>query len=111
VLEFLKRLFRSEHPADQLIGAARSPLWSWVRDDYAKKYPKCAVCQRREIEVHHIAPFHLFPERELDTNNLISLCRPHHELVGHLMDWKSWNANVRTDAMLWRQRILDRPRT
>lgn len=109
MIGFLRRLF--QHPADALIGAARSPAWNNVRDAYAAKYPKCAVCQRAGIEVHHIAPFHLFPERELDFDNLISLCRPHHELVGHLMDWKSWNPSVRLDAMTWRQRILDRPKT
>ena len=106
---FLKRLF--QHPADALIGAARSPKWSGIRNTYAAKHPRCAVCQREEIEVHHIAPAHVFPERELDPINLISLCREHHYTFGHLCDWRSWNANVRLDAMTWRQRILDRPKT
>ena len=112
MFDFLKRLFRSEeHPADQLIGAKRSGQWDRVRDKHAELHPRCAVYGTWEIEVHHIAPFHLYPERELDPNNLISLCRPHHHLVGHLMDWRSFNAAVRPDAAEWRDRIADRPRT
>ena len=55
----------------------RSPLWRGVRDAYAKAHPKCEFngCDGKfPIAVHHVIPFHVDPNRELDPNNLISAC-------------------------------------
>jgi hypothetical protein len=44
----------------------------------------CAWCDTRTgIEVHHIQPQHLYPERAHDTNNMICLCRRCHLVLGH----------------------------
>jgi len=91
-------------------GVLRSPLWRSVRAQYLKQYPGCAVCGTRDgVEVHHKLPYHLHPDLELRADNLIALCRDHHLLFGHLMNFKSYNAQVETDAAIWRDKIKARP--
>ena len=95
-------------------GAARSGQWSAVRNAFIKENPFCAVCVKRGSllqpnEVHHLLPFHLHPNLELDPDNFIVFCRPHHILVGHLMNWSSYNLNAKTDAEAWRTKIANRP--
>lgn len=89
------------------VGAKRSPKWPAVQRQYLVKYSECAVCEKcKDIEVHHILPFHLFPDHELLPENLISLCRTHHFLFGHLSaDWSCFNPLVRADAEIWRFRL------
>jgi 5-methylcytosine-specific restriction endonuclease McrA len=85
-------------------GHERSPEWPRVAHEHLSIEPACAACGHRGqgLQVHHIKPFHLFPELELDPNNLITLCelkgRDHHLLLGHLDDWESYNPNVRRDV-------------
>lgn len=93
-----------------LFGALRSPEWPRVRNAYVKEHPLCAVCRTtKDCEVHHVQPFHLHPQLELDPTNFITLCRPHHYLFGHFMNWSSFNASVREDAAAWDGRIQSRP--
>lgn len=88
----------------------RSGRWPDVRAAHLKREPACAVCgARKGVEVHHVEPFHLWPARELDPTNLITLCKVHHLWVGHLGNWESWNADVRADAAAWREKIKNRP--
>lgn len=92
--------------------------------------PACMACghRGRGLQVHHIKPFHLHPNLELDPNNLITLCeikgREHHLLLGHLDDWESYNPNVRADVKhfhkksdsqiradpTWQKKMLHRPK-
>lgn len=102
-----------KHPKE----AARSGKWRAVRAAYLKKHPRCFVCLgTKKVEVHHIFPFHLHPARELDPNNLITLCEKEgasgscHLRFGHLDNFKSVNVNVREDAAIWRKKILTRPK-
>lgn len=81
----------------------RSPQWSGVRAQHLAQYPACAGCGRDTfLEVHHIQPFHLFPDLELSPENLITLCeRPGHDChfhFGHFLDWYKYNPNVVADA-------------
>ena len=56
-------------------GKARSDKWRTVRDAHLKIQPACAACgSLTRVQVHHISPYHLHPELELDPNNLITLC-------------------------------------
>ena len=91
--------------------SSRSSQWSKVRKKYLEKHPTCEACGRDDdIEVHHITPVHVNPEKELDETNLISLCGKYsHFTFGHLMDWKSWNVNVREDAESYHNKIKNRP--
>ena len=82
----------------------RSSEWPAVAHAHLAREPGCMVCghQGQGLQVHHIKPFHLYPELELDPHNLITLCeirgRDHHLLIGHLDDWESYNPQVRTDV-------------
>ena len=94
----------------------RSPEWPKVRAAHLKLHPTCAVCGGTvKLEVHHMQPFHLHPERELDPTNLITLCESGHEGVnchlhyGHLGDFHSYNVNVVEDAGVWKKKIANRP--
>lgn len=89
--------------------AERSPQWRAVAKAAVAAHPFCAVCKcRTELQVHHVKPFHLFPELELDRGNLVVMCRPHHFLFGHLCDWRSVNPNVRADVAVWSDRLARR---
>ena len=92
------------------LGKLRSPHWAATERKFKTAYPDCAVCGTlKKVEVHHLKPFHLHPELELDASNLISLCRVHHQGWGHLGDWKSYNPDVATDAKEWARKIDERP--
>lgn len=44
----------------------------------------CAWCGvTNNIQVHHIYPQHIWPERAHDTNNMICLCPRCHLVIGH----------------------------
>lgn len=88
----------------------RSYKWSKLRKEHLKKEPCCQACGSCvKPEVHHIKPFHLHPELELDPDNLITLCDKYcHFIFGHLMNWKSYNPEVRQDAQEYRKKILHR---
>ena len=94
----------------------RSPMWGKVRAEFLKSNTTCAVCNgTKNLEVHHILPFHVNPALELDPNNLIVLCEAGangincHLLVGHLGNFKSVNVNVVADAKIWNDKIKNRP--
>lgn len=80
----------------------RSPHWPSVEHKFKKTQPVCEACgSTKLIQVHHVKPFHLHPELELDPSNLISLCMGPNEChlrIGHGDDFKSYNPNVREDA-------------
>lgn len=110
MINWIKNLF----DFGRTFGAARSPEWGEVRKEFLKEHPECAVCGRkasflRPLNVHHKKPFNKFPEEELNKNNLITLCPDHHLFVGHLMNFKSFNVDVKTDAETWRLKIKNRP--
>lgn len=81
---------------------ARSPEWAKIRDAFVEKNPSCAACGGGvDIQVHHILPFHLHPELELETTNLISLCMGDdqcHLMIGHGDSFRFFNPNVVEDA-------------
>jgi predicted HNH restriction endonuclease len=94
----------------------RSPQWPEARANYLKIHNKCTVCNgTKNLEVHHVKPFHVHPELELDPTNFITLCESGdngincHLLVGHLGNFKSVNLNVLTDATSWNTKLTTRP--
>ena len=69
-------------------GTPRSSHWSTFRINFLRGRA-CSGCDStRELEAHHIVPFHIDPDRELDVDNLIPLCRECHFQLGHLRDWR-----------------------
>jgi len=93
---------------------ARSPKWAKFRREFLKRNPACAGCgTKTKLEVHHIRPYHLFPNLELDENNCVVLCDQSsgscHLVLGHLKDWTSWNESVLEDAKIYYQKVQTRP--
>lgn len=91
----------------QVWGATpRSPKWRSVREKFLKQSSICEGCALDfNLEVHHIIPFHIRPELELDESNLITLCRDCHWNIGHLRDWSLSNPFVRSDAKAYLERF------
>lgn len=87
----------------------RSPRWDDARKRHLKRFPTCAACgSETNLQVHHIKPFHLYPELELDEENLITLCetKTHkcHFKIGHLNNWRRENPNVIEDSEKYLER-------
>lgn len=84
----------------------RSPRWRTVRDEHLKLNPMCFACgTQKSLQVHHVKPFHLHPELELDPRNLITLCMDTNEChleLGHGDSWKYYNQHVVEDSMNYR---------
>jgi hypothetical protein len=98
------------------LSASRSPEWPATRKAHLADHPQCEVCGgTKSLEVHHILPFHLHPELELDDKNLITLCESDengvncHLFFGHLGDFHSYNCSVVSDSPLWREKLRNRP--
>jgi hypothetical protein len=58
-----------------------------------------ACSTTKNLEVHHIEPVHVNPDRELDSYNLITLCETPsafcHYIFGHLsISWYKWDPDV-----------------
>ena len=102
MLNWLGKLFSREEDA-----YGRSGAWGRVRREHLEKEPACIACgRRRDLEVHHVEPYHEKPERELDPENLCTLCaEPCHFVFGHLLNWKRSNPHVRPDAAAYLQRM------
>lgn len=90
-----------DHPT-----ARRSPRWPAVRRAFLRQNPVCMLCgNQHSLNVHHIKPYHLHPELELDPTNLITLCEKSevpdmfglncHQWAGHLGNWEAFNPRVR----------------
>jgi len=85
----------------------RSSQWPKVRDAHLKIDPVCNVCGTKEdLNVHHIIPFHIDRSKELDPDNLITLCNSNrcHFTFGHLFNWSTFNPNVKSDAKAFKQK-------
>ena len=91
---------------------SRSSAWPKVRNTHLVKEPTCQACGTdKNLNVHHIIPYHLDKDKELDGNNLITLCEEHHchLVIGHLCSWSSYNKNVIEDAAIWLKKVKNRP--
>lgn len=94
----------------EVLSMPRSREWKKVRLEHLRKNPCCAVCGNcNDVVPHHIVPFHTDPSRELDPDNLISLCEGDtfncHLFFGHLRRWTGCNPNIVEDARIWRGKI------
>ncbi len=99
----------------RLGGASRSDKWPAFRAEYAKTHPPiCAVCGgKSKLNLHHLRPFHAFPELELIESNVVWLCNKNlcHIRIGHLSDFQSINPTGKEDIKLWHDKIASRPMT
>lgn len=100
-LKQVKDVFEGKAPK----GHKRSSRWPAVRKHHLAQNPTCVVCgDVSKLEVHHIVPFHVQPELELEPTNLITMCESTsygvvcHLYYGHLGNYKNINPNVVEDA-------------
>lgn len=105
-MSFFRRLFAAVRP-DDVFG--RSGRWPSVRATHLKRQPKCIACGRdKDLEVHHVMPYHLDPALELDDGNLVTLCAdPCHLVFGHCLSWQRWNPAVREDCAAFAKRLAE----
>lgn len=93
-----------------LILEQRSSAWPRVRAQHLRHEPVCQACGRsKDVEVHHVIPVSVDPTKELDLNNLITLCAsPCHFTFGHLLSYHCYNESVRDDVRLFRHMFAKR---
>jgi 5-methylcytosine-specific restriction protein A len=76
----------------------RSSKWPSVRARHIAKNPCCMACGGKDnLEAHHIIPFSVDRSRELDPQNLVTLCgtpRNCHLGIGHAWNWQSYRPDV-----------------
>lgn len=108
VLKILKDRLQGKAPK----GARRSPKWKKVRAKHLEENPRCVVCgSKKKLEVHHIIPFSWAPDKELEPDNLLTLCENGkyglvcHLAVGHLGNYRKINLMCCADAVFWNRRI------
>jgi len=77
--------------------SSRSSKWPTVRRKHLLIEPYCASCgTTNKLNVHHIIPFYIKPEDELNQTNLITLCEHCHWVVGYReQSWTNYNPNLR----------------
>jgi 5-methylcytosine-specific restriction protein A len=112
IIKHLIDAAQGKHP----LSAKRSSHWPTVRKQHLALHPTCELCGGSDkLEVHHVHPFHLHPELELDPSNLVTLCEANkggiscHIAFGHLGNFKSWNVEVIKNAREWSEKIKNRP--
>ena len=70
--------------------------WRKARALHMQTDKLCNACGTdKELEVHHVEPWHLFPDKRYDQANLITLCRCCHLRYGHGLNFKNWNPKIR----------------
>ena len=112
MITYIRSIFIS--PDVGSLEVPRSPHWSTIRKRHLEIQPTCAACGGvKNLQVHHCMPFHIDQSKELDQDNLITLCEEHncHLIFGHLYNWHSYNANVREDAAVMLEKVKSRPQT
>ena len=108
-MNLFRKIFQPQ--IEMWLGQPRSPGWRSVRFKHLTQFPTCAACGReKNLEVHHVVPFHMNRDKELDPSNLLTLCGDTcHLAFGHLFDWSSHNPSVREDASAWLAKVRCRP--
>jgi 5-methylcytosine-specific restriction endonuclease McrA len=100
----LLHLFRVVHAAlRESAKASRSPEWRAVEKHKVATQGTCEICgSTKRLQVHHVEPFHVEPDKELDPSNLVVLCMDTNEChfrVGHGggqgHGWRGWNPKIR----------------
>lgn len=107
-----KYMFLLKFLGKQLLGAGRSGQWPAIRKEHLSKHQNCVLCGgAKKVEVHHIIPFSIDPDKELEPNNLITLCKAKnkgvncHLFFGHLGNYKRYNPDVIKDTGEWYNKI------
>ena len=73
---------------------SRSSRWPALRNRHITAHPNCIACGGKATTVHHLRPFHLRPDLELDPGNLRSMCDNCHLHIGHLGNFQNENPDL-----------------
>ena len=91
-------------------GQKRSSEWRLFRQKYIQD--QCASCgSETKLELHHIVPFNVAPDLELDPDNVITLCENKkygincHLYNGHNGNYRNFNLRVKSDSYESKERI------
>lgn len=57
----------------------RGHRWRHVRAEAIRRFPFCALCGSRKLQVHHIVPYRVTKDNA--QSNLVPLCTKHHKRV------------------------------
>ncbi len=88
----------------------RHPDWPALEREHLRKEPHCYACFRQGPHgnhVHHIKPVHLFPEFELDPDNLLTMCPACHLVLGHFGCWSHYNPHARTMVTIYHMKMCE----
>jgi len=82
---------------ESIVSILRSDYrWRKVRNAHIVGQPRCQMCFIvKQLEVHHIKPWHIAEQLRYERENLITLCRPCHYRFGHLLNWHDSNPFIR----------------
>jgi len=113
-MDLAVKTYGADYPI-HLAGLKRSAKWPAVRKAHLKKHPRCEFCgNTTNLNVHHLKPFHIHPELELDPGNLATVCEGPtvncHYLFGHFMDWKNFNEDFWKDVERFKPLIKQKKR-
>ena len=82
--------------------AKRSGKWRALEKKFLAQHNACEVCgTSKHLQVHHIKPFHLYPELELEESNLIVVCmdsKECHLRIGHGGNFKDFCPEIKKYA-------------
>lgn len=71
--------------------------WRKTQQLFLKEQNVCQMCGiTRELQVHHVYPWHLFATLRFDMNNLVTLCQPCHFRFAHWQNWHRFNPEILT---------------
>lgn len=106
-LVMLQRILQAvfgKDPDPGACGCARNPAWEKASKEFLIG-KVCIVCGgTRGMQTHHKYPFHLFPDREMDSKYWVPICTDGpggmncHRTVGHGGNFKNYNPHVESDA-------------
>lgn len=88
---------------------SRSPEWRKLRNQYIKANPDCELCGKKAEQVHHQIPVSVDKSKELDWENLMSVCSHCHFYYAHLGSYRSYNIIVKNDSEYWKWKRKYRP--
>jgi len=103
-----------DHIKDRIQGKAakgqkRHKDWPKIRMEHIKLFGKCYVCRKtKKLQVHHIIPFNIAPDLELNPDNLITLCTNNmncHLIFGHKGNYRETNDDCVDDSVYWRRKL------
>lgn len=88
MIGFALRLLRDRA---RVILGRRDPRFPARERDFLRRHPACVGCGRPATTAHHVIPFHVRPDLEMDEGNWAAVEKDCHYVIGHQRNWRKWN--------------------